>query len=593
MDAQINPTVFFTWQGGEPTLMGLDYYRKVLAIQARHARPQVKIANALQTNGLVLDDSWCAFLKENHFRVGLSIDGPADMHDAFRKTLGGEGTYGRVRTAVDRLVAHGVTFNTLTTISPANVDRVEELYDFLTAELKSTYLQFQPCVERKDFREVAPGYWDPSTCPPADSPRLAPGHPDSIMTDWSISARQWGNFLCRLFDRWWAKDRETVRTNWFDSWSSQFAGGLAHMCISSPVCGRALSMERDGQVYSCDHFVYPEYCVGDINESSLTDMVRSARQRKFGEAKQTSLPQFCRKCPFLFACYGECPKRRFLRAPDGENGNPVKSHDESHIIKCKNGHKLMVPGGLGTLHITCPKCQDSFDWSPEAQSVQVRPVSASDGRQQVPPSHKRTNRNRLKVGRWPLVIGILLFVGFCFCYLPSLVSPGDKQGHPPMREARALPPTTVSEPPRNTPLANEPPEFPPLPLPPHGETVRWYSGDCLPVLNVVTPQGGHTFVKVESWDTGSPVATLFVHSGMKASVNLPPGSYRIKFAVGETWYGNKYLFGPPTQCSVAKEPCTLNVSPTANGQQFDEITIELQKQINGNLETKPINVEDF
>jgi uncharacterized protein len=140
------------------------------------------------------------------------------------------------------------------------------------------------------------------------------------MTDWSISARQWGNFLCRLFDRWWAKDRETVRTNWFDSWSSQFAGGPAHMCISSPVCGRALSMERDGKVYSCDHFVHPEYCVGDINDSSLSDMVRSARQRKFGEAKQTTLPQFCRKCPFLFACYGECPKRRFVRTPDGEIG---------------------------------------------------------------------------------------------------------------------------------------------------------------------------------------------------------------------------------------------------------------------------------
>jgi uncharacterized protein len=319
MDAQINPTVFFTWQGGEPTLMGLDYYRKVLAIQAKYARPQVKIANAFQTNGLLLDDSWCAFLKQNNFRVGLSIDGPVDMHDAFRRTAGGEPTYERVRAAVDRLIAHEVPFNTLTTVSPANVERVDELYDFLTVKLGSRFLQFQPCVERKDYREVAPGFWPADTCPTAGSPQAAPGSPDSVVTDWSISVEQWGPFLCRLFDLWW-KDRETVRVNWFDSWASQFAGYPAHMCVSSPVCGRALSMERDGKVYSCDHFVYPEYCMGDLNMDSLSDIVRSVRQRKFAEAKQTTLPAFCKKCPFLLACYGECPKRRFLRTPDGDVG---------------------------------------------------------------------------------------------------------------------------------------------------------------------------------------------------------------------------------------------------------------------------------
>jgi uncharacterized protein len=320
IQSQQNPTVFFTWQGGEPTLMGLEFFRKVVAIQKRHARPEVRIANALQTNGLLLDDTWCAFLKENRFVVGLSIDGPADMHDAFRKTAGGLPTHARVRAAMDCLVKHGVPVNSLTTISPVNVERAEELYTFLTAELGSSYLQFQPCVERKDFHEVAPGHWDPSACPVVGSPQASPGHKDSVLTDWSISSGQWGKFLCDFFDLWWSRDRETVRVNWFDSWASQWVGRAAHMCICSPVCGRALSMERDGRVYSCDHYVYPEYCLGNLNERSLDEMARSDRQRRFGEAKQTTLPAFCKRCPFLFACYGECPKRRFLRTPDGQPG---------------------------------------------------------------------------------------------------------------------------------------------------------------------------------------------------------------------------------------------------------------------------------
>ena len=320
MDAQINPVVIFSWQGGEPTLIGLDFYRRVLAIQAKYARSQVKILNSFGTNGLLLDDAWCEFLKANGFFVGLSIDGPMAMHDPFRRTTGGEPTQERVLAAARRLIAHEVPFNAMATITPANVQRPEELYDFLTVEIPVRRLQFQPCVERKDFRQVAPGFWDPSTCPVVGSPQAVPGNPDGVVTDWSISAEQWGSFLCRLFDRWWDKDRETVRINWFDSWSSQFVGMPAHMCISSPVCGRAVSMELDGKIYSCDHFVYPEYCIGDSSEQSLSDIVRSVRQRDFAEAKQTKLPAFCRACSFLFACYGECPKRRFLRTPDGEMG---------------------------------------------------------------------------------------------------------------------------------------------------------------------------------------------------------------------------------------------------------------------------------
>lgn len=352
--SQVNPTVYFTWQGGEPTLMGLDFYRKVLAIQKKYPRPGVQIVNDIQTNGLLLDNAWCEFLAANRFSVGLSIDGPADVHDANRKTTGGASTHERICSAMAYLKKHGIAPSTLSTITPANVERVDELYDFLTAQLGSTALQFQPCVERKDFRQVAPGFWDPATCPKVGSPQTRPGHPDSVVTDWSITAEQWGRFLCRFFDRWWL-DRETVRVNWFDSWSSQMVGLSAHMCVCSPVCGRAVAMERDGKVYSCDHFVYPEYCIGDLNTSTLHEMVRSRRQRAFGEAKQTKLPDFCKRCPFLKLCYGECPKRRFLRTPDGELGlnylcagyRVFFAHARSRLYEY--GRRFIPPKGTSTV----------------------------------------------------------------------------------------------------------------------------------------------------------------------------------------------------------------------------------------------------
>ena len=320
--SQDNPTVFFTWQGGEPTVVGLDFYRRVIAFQQKHARPGgPKIANSFQTNGLLLDEEWCEFLAEHKFLVGLSIDGPADIHDAYRKMRGGGGTFARVRAAADCLKKHGVSFNTLTTITPANAGRAREVYEFLTGEIGATTLQIQPCAERKDFREVAPGKWPGDTLLTPGSPQTRPGHPESIMTDWSISAEQWGRFLCELFDCWWKDGRERVHISWFDSWASQWAGGTATMCVTSPICGRALSMESDGRVFSCDHYVHAEYCVGTAGrETSLSAMVRSQRQRDFGEGKSKSLPGYCRRCPFLFACYGECPKRRFLLTPDGEGG---------------------------------------------------------------------------------------------------------------------------------------------------------------------------------------------------------------------------------------------------------------------------------
>jgi uncharacterized protein len=321
IQSQDNLTMFFAWQGGEPTLAGLDFYRKVVALQQKHARKGIIIANAFQTNGLLLDDQWCAFLAEHRFAVGISIDGPGDIHDAYRRTRDGGPTFDRIRKAVDALHKHKVRFDTLTTITPDNVHRVAEVYDFLTRELGSKVLQFQPCVERKDYETVAPGYWPADTILPVGDPRTLPRTPDSILTDWSISAQDWGQFLCELFDRWWERDRDGVIINWIHSWASQFAGGTAMMCICSPICGRAVSMEKDGRVYSCDHLVYPQYCLGQVSDDTrLSDLVRSSTQRKFGEAKSRSLPAYCRRCHFLSVCYGECPKRRFLKTPDGEPG---------------------------------------------------------------------------------------------------------------------------------------------------------------------------------------------------------------------------------------------------------------------------------
>ncbi len=188
LQSQDNPTVFFTWQGGEPTLVGLGFYRKAIALQQKHARPGgPKIANSFQTNGLLLDDQWCQFLAENQFLVGLSIDGPADIHDSYRRMRTGAPTFARVRAAADCLTKHNVSFNTLTTVTPANAARAADVYDFLTTEIGATTLQIQPCAERKDFREVPPGHWSLNTLLAPGSPQTQPGHPDSLMTDWCIS----------------------------------------------------------------------------------------------------------------------------------------------------------------------------------------------------------------------------------------------------------------------------------------------------------------------------------------------------------------------------------------------------------------------
>ncbi|NLY00653.1 MAG: SPASM domain-containing protein [Rhodopirellula sp.] len=331
----------FTWHGGEPALLGLEFYRKIVELQEKYGAGK-RIKNDLQTNGVLLDDAWCEFLKEQQFLVGLSIDGPKELHDCFRRVargggaeengaegngmnsvLRGEGSFDRVYAAARRLREHGVPFNAVTVIHAVNVRHPEEVCRFLTDDLGCQRVQWLPCAELKNFRTVAPGRWDTAQMPVLGSRAARPGHPESVVTDWSVDPDDWGEFLCRTFDLWLKDGLGKVFVNWFESLVGQWMGQPAQICSLGEVCGRSLlAMESDGSLYSCDRFVFPEYRLGNLREEGcrLGEVVYSARQREFGCNKRNTLPDYCRTCPYGFACNGECPKSRFLKTPDGQPG---------------------------------------------------------------------------------------------------------------------------------------------------------------------------------------------------------------------------------------------------------------------------------
>jgi uncharacterized protein len=312
--------VIFTWQGGEPTLMGLDFFRRAVELEKKYARPGQKIQNDLQTNGVLLDEEWAAFLKSNRFLVGLSIDGPREIHDHYRVSKGGQPTFDKVLAAARLLQRHGVPFNTLTCVHRFNGRRPLDVYRFLRQELNSTYIQFIPIVEHRDFRRAPPQSWDRARLPRDGEPAARPGTPESIVTDWSVDPDDWGYFLCTVFDRWLKQDIGKVMVNHFETLVAQHLGLPPQMCIYSETCGRAVAVENDGSVYACDHYVYPEFRLGNLREGRLGEMVGSTRQSEFGQAKSATLPQYCRQCSFLRDCWGECPKNRFILTPDGEPG---------------------------------------------------------------------------------------------------------------------------------------------------------------------------------------------------------------------------------------------------------------------------------
>ncbi|NEV76988.1 anaerobic sulfatase maturase [Rhodopseudomonas sp. BR0C11] len=320
IEGNTGPEVVFSWQGGEPTLLGLDFFQRVVELQRRYARPGQRIENDLQTNGILLDAAWAGFLKEHRFLVGLSIDGPRELHDRYRVNKGGAPTFDKVMAAATVLRKAGVPFNTLTCVHRFNAERPLDVYRFLRQELDSTYIQLIPIVQARGFETDAPDVYDTAHMPIIGSARSKPDHPESIVTDWSVDPDRYGYFLSRVFDEWRRRDLGRVLVNHFETLVAQHLGLPAQICIYHQFCGKGVALEHDGGVYACDHYVYPQYLLGNLSESSLSEMVFSKRQVAFGYAKSETLPDDCRACEYLRDCWGECPGNRLLRTPSGEPG---------------------------------------------------------------------------------------------------------------------------------------------------------------------------------------------------------------------------------------------------------------------------------
>lgn len=320
IEGQNYKEIIFSWQGGEPTLVGLDFFRQVVALEKKYCPPHVRCENDLQTNGTRLDDEWCEFLRDNRFLVGLSIDGPRQLHDAYRKDKAGNGSFDQVFRTAGLLRKHGVEFNTLSCVNRLTARRPIDVYRFLRDEVGSKRMQFIPIVEPKGFRETAPQRWPAEGMPVVGTPAARPGSPESVVEEWSVDPDDWGDFLCKVFDRWASRDVGKIWVNYFEAAVETWIGRVSPMCTLAPMCGKGVALERDGSVYACDHYVYPEYRLGNIHESPLTSMVLSTRQEFFGTNKERTLPEVCRQCEYEFACCGECPKNRFVRATDGQPG---------------------------------------------------------------------------------------------------------------------------------------------------------------------------------------------------------------------------------------------------------------------------------
>ncbi len=308
IEAHDTPTVNFAWQGGEPTLLGVDFFRRVVELEKRYANGK-QIANAFQTNGVLINDTWAEFFLEQQFLIGISVDGPRELHDAYRVDKGGQPTFDRVMRGLETLRRHHVEFNTLTTVHRANADAPLEVYRFLR-DNGSGFMQFIPIVERiahqvteDGLRLISPDF--------TGQAQVAP---------WSVEPRQFGRFLCSIFDEWVRRDVGRTYVQLFDVSLGIWAGMEASLCVFRKQCGAALAIEHSGDLYSCDHFVYPENRLGNIMDAPLASLVGSEQQQRFGVEKESTLPRYCRECDVRFACNGECPKHRFLTTPDGEAG---------------------------------------------------------------------------------------------------------------------------------------------------------------------------------------------------------------------------------------------------------------------------------
>jgi uncharacterized protein len=317
IESHAEPHVTLTWQGGEPTLMGLDFFRHAVELVERYRPPGTTVEHAIQTNGTLLDAEWCAFFREHGFLVGLSMDGPPELHDAYRVDKGGRPTHAKVLAAARLLAAHGVDCNVLTTVHAANADHPLEVYRYLRDEVGARYLQLIPIVER-----ATPASLEAANAGWGSGSRRRPLYvlDGGLVADRSVTADAWGRFLVAVFDEWVHRDVGTVFVQLFDNALASWLGLPSSLCVFAETCGAALALEHNGDVYSCDHFVEPRFRLGNLGERHLLDMLASPEQLAFGQAKRNSLPAYCRECPVRFACNGECPRNRFIETPDGEPG---------------------------------------------------------------------------------------------------------------------------------------------------------------------------------------------------------------------------------------------------------------------------------
>ena len=306
IEAQTMPQVLFTWHGGEPLMRSIDFYKKALALQKKYAHGK-QIDNVIQTNGTLLTDEWCEFFAKNHWLVGISIDGPQEYHDHYRVTPAGKPSWEKVMQGIQLLKKHRVEWNAMAVVNAYNAEHPLEFYHFFR-DNGCQYLQFTPIVERLTKHE------DGRTLASLADDREIP------LADASVTPQQWGNFLCTIFDDWVRHDVGKMFVEIFDCTLANWMGVLPGICAYSKECGHAGVMEHNGDVYSCDHFVFPEYKLGNIRDKSLIDMLYGEKQQAFSRLKHTSLPRQCKECDMEFACHGECPKNRFEKDKYGEPG---------------------------------------------------------------------------------------------------------------------------------------------------------------------------------------------------------------------------------------------------------------------------------
>jgi uncharacterized protein len=318
LESHRTPITTVAWQGGEPTLMGLDFYKRSIEYVEQYRRPGQQVQYTFQTNGVLINDEWAAFFQEHNFLIGLSVDGPQEMHDTYRVTKAGNGTFAQVMRGFSHLRKHGVDYNILCTVNAANENHGREVYRFFRDEMQAEWIQFIPIIERATTETLPLANLGWSERPGGQ--RLLYTQTGSLVTERSVKPEQYGRFLIDIFEEWVRRDVGKVYVQLFDVTLEAYFGSY-QLCIHAPTCGAGPAIEHNGDVYSCDHYVEPDYKLGNISETHMLDLVASPQQRQFGLDKEAKLTKQCLDCDVRFLCNGGCPKDRFVNSLDGEPGH--------------------------------------------------------------------------------------------------------------------------------------------------------------------------------------------------------------------------------------------------------------------------------